>query len=233
MECQLDEKGGKIYSSNDYNYMDPSEKVCLSYYRGMIFGRLISIKVFSLDYFIHYKLFAKSNTITKIGKGEPDIIGYNNSFSDYYVWECKGDCSGIKKGKKQLKTVGTINGSKPKMKIVSAAYFTPKLHKLKACVKDPDTKGENIPLDINRALDFYYRPIARIILDGYYGEENEIIFAYIWMWGERYKLGIPKIIFNYYMQNRSNGDFKSIINECSEMQLDRMDNVYKDFIYIK
>lgn len=233
IEYQFDEKSGKIYSSDDYNYMDPSEKVCLSFYRGMIFGRLISIKVFSIDYFIHYKSFIKCNKITKTGSGEPDIIGYNNSFSDFYVWECKGDRGGMKKGEDQLKTVSAINGVKPKMKLVSAAYFTPKLHKLKACVKDPDSNGENIPLDINSALDFYYRPIVHIIFDSFYEEENEIIFTYIWMLGEYYKLGIPKIIFNYYVQNRKDGDFKSIIKECSEMQLNRMDNINKDFIYIE
>lgn len=61
LECQFEEKEDGLYLRNEYQYYDQSEKNCLSYYRGMIFGRLIAYKKFNLIYFVHLGNLKKSS----------------------------------------------------------------------------------------------------------------------------------------------------------------------------
>ncbi len=67
LECQLNENNMELYLSDNYEFYDPSEKRCLSYYRGMIFGRLLAYKKFNMTHFIHVSVYKRNigDIITK------------------------------------------------------------------------------------------------------------------------------------------------------------------------
>lgn len=246
IECQFENRKDELYLSKEYDFYDQSEKNCLSYYRGMIFGNLIANKRFDLDYFVHLSTFTanKLNTINKnplyITK-QPDIICWNKAKpNDYYVWECKGYRNGIKKGKEQASSINKVNGNDVKLNIVSAVYPTDKLHKIYACVKDPKGYDEEIKLNINEALESYYAPIIHILETATETFcKNEMYYGIINLNNENYTLGLPKKIFEYFNKDDQETlchneklSLEQIICKCSEEHFDRKENVFSDFIYI-
>ena len=242
LECQFKEKKGELFLSDKYDYMDPSEKKCLSYYRGMFFGRLIAYKRFDLNVFIHLSTCENRLkmilTRIPIKKGDPepmdpDIIAWNKK-DEYYVWECKGYKNGLKNGKIQANKITRVNGNNVKGNIVSAIYANSK-RKIFATVNDPDDKGIEIQLDINKALHFYYSPIVSLIQNNPTNNSNNIMqFGKIKMDKEEYTFGVPKDIFECVLNNEknNNGTLKDIVKKHNLQYFAERENMFGDFIYI-
>lgn len=253
IECQLKENGGQLYLSDEYKNFDPSEKVCLSYYRGMIFGRLIAYKCFGMEYFVHMKNFIKKypNAIgRKNGTAKkqqcPDIVGWNKQ-QQYFIWECKGYFQGLKKGKTQAQAVANINNNKVNGNFVSAVYAKGTNQNICGHVKDPEVEGKNLELDIDFALQNYYEPIVELIKCS---EEHSKIdgmeMGKVEVGSETYWFGLPSEIFQFFdekLPNNMKGSLKDIVMECAEKQFEdtekgkkkklHSDYMYSDCIYIK
>ena len=239
IECQFEENNGELFISKEYKHYDQSEKNCLSYYRGMIFGRLIAELRFNLTYFVHLSNFKKYNTIHYVSDKRPDIIAWNKRYiTKYYVWECKGFRDALSNGKDQAEAIKVINNFDVERNIVSAVYPTKVLGKINAQVKDPKGKDEIIDFDINEALEIYYSPLVQLLesLHLQY-EKNRMKFGKIALGNEEYTFGLPQDIYNYFIEDKQvNQDgitLEKIVRKCSEYQLNSLETIYDDFICIK
>lgn len=242
LESQFYVKNDELFLNDKYGFFDSSEKRCLSYFRGMIFGRLIADKRFDLNVFVHLGAYKNTPkmilTASRNASGmNPDIIAWNTKRSnEYYVWECKGYKEGLSNGKKQAEKISKVNGIDVKAKIVSAIYPTGINKKIFAAVNDPIEEGEDIQLDIDKALEVYYAPIVGIIKSSSLkNRDNKMQFGIAEIDSEEYKLGLPIGIFDYFDSNQKSnkGTLKDILMECSENQFNERENIFNDYIYIK
>lgn len=246
LECQFKEQNGELYLSNEYAYYDQSERNCLSYYRGMIFARLIAYKKFNLTHFVHLSNFVrnKKNGITKnISSGNlvPDIIAWNNNKLDYYVWECKGHKNALSHGKKQAETINAVNGNDVKMNIVSVVYPARKNKKIVAYVKDPVGEGERteVDIDIDKCLAIYYDSVFRLIKDYFIADEDNMKLAEIEFGDEKIIIGLPIYVFDSLdkYNNESQNMRIPIENIMNEYSVDNFckhkEDMFTDLIYIK
>lgn len=246
LECQFEEKKDGLYLSNDYQYYDQSEKNCLSYYRGMVFGRLIAYKKFGLICFVHLGNYIKDtqnqvifNQLKQRKQYVPDIIGWNSQ-NEYCIWECKGYRSGLPKGKMQKRSVASVNGKVPAMNIVSAVYPTVVKKKIYARVNDPEIYGEEIDFDINKALEDYYTPVFNVLASSYSKyNDNKMQYGRVEIGNEKYIFGLPNSIYEYFISKDQKSlsinriSLEHIVNEISFEQVDGVGNMFGDYIYIE
>lgn len=238
MEATLKvDKGELVKDIDSFEYLDSSEKNVISYYYGMIFTKLISRKIFNIDFLVHLSLFkrlyGKDKVKVKFKSTEmPDFIGHNNAMNEWSVWEAKGNRDGLKKGFVQVQAINKINGKKPYLKAVNATYFTKKENKLKSYILDPDGDGEiNLEIDMERLYDFYYRPLFEFIRECNGKLNNEIMEATFVDDGqnELFTIGLPELIYNHFAKQEKNLEQKILV--CKE-QLFKYDNMYGDLVYL-
>lgn len=239
IECQFEEYKGELFLSKEYKSYDQSEKNCLSYYRGMIFGRLIADLRFNLTYFVHLSNFKKYNTIHYVSDKRPDIIGWNRRYiTEYYVWECKGFRNALSNGKDQARSIQVINNCDVVRNIASAVYPTKVLGKIRAQVKDPEPRCEEIDIDINEALEIYYSPFVQMLKSTHsQHEKNGIQFGKTTLGNEEYTFGLAQDIYKYFLDDKQNNKdrmtLEQIVSRCSNSQFGNEEKIFDDFIYIK
>ena len=61
VETALDTEGDRLKKSKNIAYLDSSEKSVMSYYLGMFFTKLISRRLYGVDYLTHLNLIEKAN----------------------------------------------------------------------------------------------------------------------------------------------------------------------------
>ncbi len=170
---------------------------------------------------------------------EPDIIAWDNKKNtEYYIWECKGYEYGLKNGKAQANSIEKVNGYDVKMAIVSAVYPKGKENKIQACIADPQNEGQEIELKLDKAMECYYNSIVDFIKESsnqFVSDNGKMQFCEFEIGDEKYKLGLPKIIFDFFVNREqfSNQSLDNIVRECSIYELKEKENIYKDFIYIE
>lgn len=239
IECQFKVCNGELFLSDEYKSFDQSEKNCLSYFRGMIFGRLIADLRFDLTYFVHLSNFKKYNKIHYVSDKRPDIIGWNRRFiTKYYVWECKGNRAALSEGKDQARAVSVINHWDVERQIASAVYPTERKEKIFARVKDPKPQDGKIEIDMNEALEIYYFPIVQLIRSSQeIYKDNGVQYGKMNFSNGEHIFGLPTSIYNYFLNNEQNNSdnitLERIIREYSDVQFGKVENMFDDFVYIK
>lgn len=169
VETALDVKGDRLQKARRTAYLDSSEKSVISYYLGMFFTKLISKKMFGIDYLTHL------NTIEKTyGEGfidyfdnewRPDMIGYCMAKDSWSVWEAKGGSNkriqALEKGSQQLAAIAAVNGQKPDPAAVCMTYYDHGY--LCAIVRDPESvEGEHLDISEEHYYEAYYRPVFEL-----------------------------------------------------------------------
>lgn len=247
IECQLDDDNGKLYLSKAYDDFDPSEKRCLSYYRGMIFSRLIAYKRFDSTHFVHLRTCENRIHMATTRKAsfamDPDIIAWNENerSTSYSVWECKGYKKGLSGGKKQAEKIEKIDGNDVRAQIVSAIYQKGNKNEIFASVKDPKEKGRDVSLDFDKALKVYYSPVVNFINNApLLKSNNKMQLRTIEIDSDEYEIGVPENIYECISGVGSNKkDLQSIIKEyfgekfVENEDMIRDENIFNDYIYIK
>lgn len=158
-------------NSNEFDKLDQSEKAVLSYYLGMFFTKLISKKLFDIQYLVHLKTAEAYTTIRYNTNSRPDFIGVScvktNPFS---LFEAKGRQRNIKntlaKARDQLDAVTYVAGSIPNPKVANMAFF--KNDRLALSIIDPDGENtkEEILISEEGVVRTYYQPIYELIYEG-------------------------------------------------------------------
>lgn len=168
VEMALEVDGEYLKRSERTYFLDPSEKSVISYYLGMIFTKLISSRVFFIDYLTHVSAIQKQIGKHAIGVNTPrrsDFIGYQIRHDHWSVWEAKGriqySLEALESGYLQAREVSAINGKKPKYGAVCMTYYDG--GNLTAQVKDPEGIG-NVELNFLTAHFYqgYYQHICEL-----------------------------------------------------------------------
>lgn len=173
VEMALDVEGEYLKRSERTYFLDPSEKSVISYYLGMIFTKLISGRVFFLDYLTHITTIQKQ-TLQKAAWLQAcrrsDFIGYRIRHDDWSVWEAKGriqySLEALESGYLQAREISLINGQKPKYGAVCMTYY--ESGNLTAQVKDPEGVGN---VELNFLPEHFYQAYYKHICELYQEEQ--------------------------------------------------------------
>lgn len=172
VETALDTTGDRLKKSKKIAYLDSSEKSVMSYYLGMFFTKLISQRLFGVDYLTHLNLIEKMNGDGFIdffaGEWRPDMIGYCASDDSWSVWEAKGGSNrreqALRKGSQQVAAIASVNGKRPKPAAVCMTYY--ERGYLCGVVRDPEPdQGEAVRFRQEDFFRSYYRPVFEIFLE--------------------------------------------------------------------
>lgn len=176
VETALDVEGDRLKKSSRTMYLDSSEKSVISYYLGMFFTKLLSKKLYGIDYLTHLNMIEKIQGEGYLdyfhGKWRPDMIGYKVSDDTWSVWEAKGGSNrrapALKIGCEQAGDIKTINQKAPQPAAVCMTYYDHSY--LTAIVKKAAVKEEGIDLEISERgfWEAYYGGIRQIFME--YGD---------------------------------------------------------------
>lgn len=219
VETALDAEGDRLKKSPRTMYLDSSEKSVISYYLGMFFTKLLSEKLYGIDYLTHL------NTIEKIqgegfidyfsGKWRPDMIGYKTVDDSWSVWEAKGGSNrrapALKIGCEQAGDIKSVNSKHPDPAAVCMTYYDHGY--LTAIIKKTKSQeGTELEIAERGFWESYYSGIRQMFMEYgnttrwtggnvevtvdipyYHEKEKETLKRFI-------QVGIPEAIFQKIMK---------------------------------
>lgn len=202
----------EIERTDNFITLDPSEKVAISYFLGLVGTKLIAEKVFNIPWLMHLDVYTKFATGTdKVylekwiseRNTRPDLIGLDKR-RDWVVIEAKGrtnnmGLTSLQKAKDQTKNIKTINGQYPTLRFANSTYFSRNIWNFS--LVDPEEYHENAP-DIEITLGQFYRDYYSTIYNFLQHDDTEKIEyennSYIVreLQGTSVKIGIESNLFS-------------------------------------
>ncbi len=179
--------GGLHWTRTDaYDRLDPSEKVAVSYFLGMVQSHLIATKLLRYSHLVHVdRLLVAARAPLKASR--PDFVaihmGSGAARTHAATWEAKGrtnafDSKALKTAKDQAKIVPLIAGLKARETVASEAYFATKTDVWEAKLRDPEWAGTRIDAGLETYLLTYYLPIIRAGRETGNVEQNDEAFEF-------------------------------------------------------
>lgn len=164
---RLTADGGAWTRSEAYDLLDPSEKVAVSYFLGMLQSHLIATKALGYSHLVHVDRLLKAEG-KPLSKSRPDFVAIHlgpAGRTHAATWEAKGrtngfDADALNTAKAQAKAIPLIRGLKARETVASEAYFHPKTAVWSAKLKDPEWEGEELAIGLETYLLSYYRPLV-------------------------------------------------------------------------
>lgn len=232
VESSLTACDGYLIKSPETEYLDASEKSVYSYYLGLIFTKLFSMKEFSVDYFLHTSLFEQiygKDAFICNGRKKPSFVGYERTTGNWSIWEPTGKRDHAPKALddafNQVLAIKNINGQSPNLAMASMTYFDTKHGELQGILRNATNgKKADISFDKENFFKLYYRHICEIFdeslrrkpfdsvidyIDGYLEIELELFGLNIegdnkndYIRKHHVKLGVPKDILGYFQYNK-------------------------------
>ena len=232
VENSLIVSDGYLLKSPTTEYLDASEKSVNSYYLGLIFTKLFSMREFDVDYFLHTTIFEQiygKESLICNGRKKPSFVGYQKNTDQWSIWESTGKRDHAPKALDDADNlvlgIKTINDMQPSYAIACMTYFDSKHGELQGILRNAaEGKKANIVFDKEQYLTLYYRHICEIFdeslrrkpfdsvidyIDGYLEIELELFGLNIdssdkdeYLRKRRIKLGVPKDILGYFQYNR-------------------------------
>jgi len=231
IETNLVVNDGYLCKSPATEYLDASEKSVNSYYIGLIFTKLFSMKEFHIDYFLHSTIFEQvygKDSFTCSGRKKPSFVGYSKDANQWSIWESTGRRDQAPKALddayNQVLAIKTINEQTPSLSAACMTYFDTKHGELQGIIRNAkEGKKAHIVFDKEQFLKLYYRHICEIFdeslrrkpfdsvidyIEGYLEIELELFGLNIegtdkdeYLRKRRIKLGVPKEILAYFQYN--------------------------------
>ncbi|GAQ17859.1 lipoprotein [Oceanobacillus picturae] len=211
---------GEIERTDNLITLDPSEKVAISYFLGLVGTKLIAEKVFNIPWLMHldvYTNFATGSDRVFFEKWitdrntRPDLIGLDVR-RDWVVIEAKGRTNNmgytsLLEAKDQTKNIKTINGQYPALRFANSTYFSRNIWNFS--LVDPEEYHENAP-DIDITLGQFFRDYYSTIYNFLQHDETEKIeyennsFTVRELKGTNVKIGIESNFFNTIKESSHN-----------------------------
>jgi hypothetical protein len=149
-----------LEKTNVYNEMDPTEKIFVSFFLGMIMSKLFASELLGVPWLEHVSNVNTSYKTRGQTKSRPDLIGLNAN-KEFVIVEAKGRTNSFSndaqiKAKQQTKVISTINGIYPVLRVASQCYFK---DILKVYIEDPEEISANaieVEVTVNDYLQKYY-----------------------------------------------------------------------------
>lgn len=173
VETALETEGDRLKKAKKIAYLDSSEKSVISYYMGMFLTKMISNRLYNVDYLTHLSLIHAPQQEEFIdffaSEWRQEMIGRRSGEENWSVWEAKGGSNrreqALKKGAQQLEAIGTVNGAEPDPGVVCMTYYDHGY--LCGILREPacDAKGEHVAFTQEEFYRAYYEPICELFLD--------------------------------------------------------------------
>lgn len=170
VETALEESGDHLKKSADTLYLDSSEKSMMSYYLGMFFTKLISKKLYEVDYLTNLNTIRGEDGYLDYfcGKWRPDMIGYKVADDVWSVWEAKGGSNrrapALKLGCEQAGDIQSVNEKCPQPAAVCMTYYDHGY--LTAVVKHTESKdGKAVHFAKEAFYKAYYEGIRELFVE--------------------------------------------------------------------
>jgi hypothetical protein len=168
-------ENNEISLQPNYENLDQSEKVVLSYWTGMMLTKLVSDQLLDVPYPAHVRAMQKKKQLTtnpKDSRSLPDLIG-QDPLKKWHVLEAKchkKDPGAVEKESwtNQAQRVIEIDGIPPSTTSYCFTILQPSKYEsnLKIEWVDPEIKKDSDPFSINvdpiQLQQFYYRPFFEI-----------------------------------------------------------------------
>ena len=133
VETNLEVNDGYLIKSPATEYLDASEKSVNSYYLGLIFTKLFSMKEFDVDYFLHTTVFDQvygKDAFVCNGRKKPSFVGYQKETKEWSIWESTGKRDHAPKALddafNQVLAIKTVNEQSPSLAMACMTYFDTK-----------------------------------------------------------------------------------------------------------
>ncbi len=234
IEAILSVCDGYLVKSPETEYLDASEKSVTSYYLGLIFTKLFSMKEFQVDYFLHTTLFEQvygRDSFICNKRKKPSFVGLALHSGKWSIWEPTGKRDHAPKALSdaynQVLGIKTVNGEIPEFAMASMTYFDTKHSELQGILRNaPNGKKADVHFDKEQFLILYYRHICELFdeslrrrpfdsvidyIDGYLEIELELFGLNVeeeqtgeYARKRRLKLGVPKKILDFFQYHVSN-----------------------------
>lgn len=208
----------KIYISEAYKTLDPSEKGAINYFIGCTFTKIIAEKLFETSWLMHLDVYQRrlyGNEDLRVAyygndNSRPDFIGVNYS-KNFNVFESKGRVkfysTVLDKAKAQCNNVKTINGKCPEWKIACLTFHNEENFKM--IVKDPQKYGKNA-IDLKIDLDDFFLDYYALIFNFIHRSKYNLIkiknldFYLTNDKCENFSIGMEKGLFDLIKETRYN-----------------------------
>ena len=231
VETSLTVNDGYLIKSPATEYLDASEKSVNSYYLGLIFTKLFSMKEFDVDYFLHTTVFDQvygTDALICNGRKKPSFVGYQKDTQEWSIWESTGKRDHAPKALddayNQVLAIKTVNEQLPTLAMACMTYFDTKHGELQGILRNASVgKKADITFDSEQFFNIYYRHICEIFdeslrrkpfdsvidyIEGYLEIELELFGLNVegsdkddYLRKRRVKLGVPKDILGYFQYN--------------------------------
>ena len=231
VETSLTVNDGYLIKSPATEYLDASEKSVNSYYLGLIFTKLFSMKEFDVDYFLHTTVFDQvygTDALICNGRKKPSFVGYQKDTQEWSIWESTGKRDHAPKALddayNQVLAIKTVNEQLPTLAMACMTYFDTKHGELQGILRNASVgKKADITFDREQFFNLYYRHICEIFdeslrrkpfdsvidyIEGYLEIELELFGLNVegsdkddYLRKRRVKLGVPKDILGYFQYN--------------------------------
>lgn len=196
MESSLDARGEYLRKSGRILELDESERSLVSYYLGMFITKLVSRKVYGIDYLVplqNIQTEISQKSIRYRGKRRTDLIGYRTSENgSYSVWEARGrsnnSAQALEEGCRDAGEILSVCGQIPERADSCMTYYGARC--LSVRIKKAFRASEGVELSFPLAAYFqaYYDTAFGLIRECY---ERESVRNRMILGEERIEAGIP------------------------------------------
>lgn len=173
----LEQRGVKrkrLFMTDAFKHLDPTEKGAVNYFLGMTFCKLFSSELLGTPWLLHLDIFKDQlNAQILKGRSRPDFIGFQSDTLEWHAFESKGRSSAMsaedkRKAKAQANRLVSVDGKSCSLHIASATYF--KNNKLHFYWRDPEPevsqKFKEIGIvDANKGWQVYYEAVQQLIVE--------------------------------------------------------------------
>jgi hypothetical protein len=165
-------RGGiRLWRTQAFRSLDPSEKGAINYFIGMNICKLFSAKLLGTPWLLHLDVFRDQlNPRILTGRSRPDFVGQETSSRSWHAFESKGRVTnpgaGDKiKAKSQAQRLVSVDGNACGLHIGAITFF--KNDVLRFYWRDPEPeepgRGE-VQLGVpENAWRSYYEPVAQLL----------------------------------------------------------------------
>lgn len=164
--------GSRLWRTDAFKSLDPTEKGSINYFIGMTFCKLFADKLLGTPWLLHLDVFREQlNPRILRSRSRPDLVGLETASNVWHVFESKGRASipgaGEKtKAKAQARRLVSIDGAACGLHVGAITYF--KNDVLRFFWRDPEPEEPNklIPIQVklpNRAWRDYFEPIVDVM----------------------------------------------------------------------
>jgi len=118
----------RLYRTDAFRALDPTEKGAVSYFLGMAVCKLFASRLLDTPWLLHLDVFRDQlHPVTLGGRSRPDLLG-EDATGVWHAFETKGRSSppsigNKEKAKEQAERLVSVNGSKCSLHVGSLAFF--------------------------------------------------------------------------------------------------------------